>query len=356
MSFKQLIKAGCGWLYLNNPAGRHRLQGSGAILMLHRVVADDSRAALPHRASLCIGARAFEHLLLWLRQHFDCVPLAELLDAPGQAGQRPRLALTFDDGWRDNATQAFPLLKKHGVPASIFLSTDFIGSDRRFWWEALGETLWGSFGEAPRQQLAQRLRELQLAPPAALFESGAAHPRSHCLAQFLQQLKGLPAQTLQALADSCPVPAEPHALDWWQVRAMEASGLVRFGPHGASHAILTGLDGRDLADELCRSREALESHCQAPLPIYCYPNGDHDARVCDALRRAGYLRALGTHTGLLRAPLGDSLSLPRIGVSQQSAQRPNLLAWRLLQGARQQGRGSSLQPRLSECIADRSRP
>lgn len=335
MSLKLMIKAAAGWAYLNSPVGRGLLQRGGVILMLHRVLEDDARAALPHRASLCVGAGAFEHLLLWLRRHFDYVPLGELLDAPSIANGRPRLALTFDDGWRDNFTHAFPLLKKHGVPASIFLSTDFIGSDRNFWWEALGETLWGSFGDAARQRLARRLRELRLPPPDALFQPGTEQARSQCLAHFLQALKKMPAKQLQVLADGCPVSAEPHALNWWQVRAMEASGLVSFGPHGASHAILTDLDERSLAAELKRSRETLEARCRAPLPIYCYPNGDHDERVRDALRRAGYLRALGTQAGVVRAPMLEALSLPRIGVSQQSAQRPNLLAWRLLQGARQ---------------------
>ena len=336
MPFTQLIKAATGWLCLDTPAGRRLLRGTGTILMLHRVLAEDAQAALPHRNALCIGKPAFGNLLHWLERHFDCVPLTELLDPAAPANGPPRLALTFDDGWRDNALHAFPLLLQRGLPASIFLSTDFIGSPRRFWWEAIGETLWGSFGEEAREQLGARLRQ-HLNLPDELRTARSGQRRSQFLAQLLQRLKGLPATTLQELADSCPPPPEPHAMDWRQVQAMEDSGLVRFGPHGASHAILTNLDDDSLEAELRRSHEAIAAHCRRPLPVYCYPNGDHDARVCAALRRLGYSQALGTRPGLQRSRQAVSLSLPRIGVSHQVACRPALLGWRILQGVRRQG-------------------
>src|SRR5690606_11145700 len=159
MNLKQAIKAGADWCYLHNPLSR-RLQAEGVILMLHRVVADDREAALPHRRELCTGSQAFERLLRWLRSHFECVPLMQLLGPHAGPSERLRVALTFDDVWRDNATQAFPLLKRYQMPASIFLSTDFIGTRRHFWWESIGETLWGRHGAAAAAALRQRLEEM----------------------------------------------------------------------------------------------------------------------------------------------------------------------------------------------------
>ncbi len=334
MSIKQLIKSGAGWLYLHSPSGQRTLRGAGTILMLHRVLADERAAALPHRRALCIGVHSFEQLLHWLGAHFDCLPLHELLDPPRPRSGKPALALTFDDGWADNASQAFPLLLRQRIPASIFLSTDFIGTPRPFWWEAIGETLWGQFGAAPRAALAAALGELGQAPPAALFGQHPEQARSQALAHYLQQLKGLPASTLQALAERCPPAPSPHAMDWQQVRQLEDSGLVRFGPHGASHAILSRLDEACLHDELQRSHAALAAHCRAPLPVYCYPNGDHDARVRAAVERLGYHLALSTRPGL-HGGQGNPLALPRIGVCQASARQPALLGWRILQSLRQ---------------------
>ncbi|MBF8722418.1 polysaccharide deacetylase family protein [Pseudomonas guariconensis] len=333
MPIKTRIKQASGWLYFNLPSTRARLHSTGVILMLHRVLEDDSLAALPHRNELCLGPRAFERLLRWLSQHFECVTLLDLLQAPRPANGhgRPRVALTFDDGWRDNAVNAFPLLLRYRVPASIFLSTDYIGSRQRFWWESIGETLWGTRGEDARLALAELLRETGRPLPAAYFLSSRSHTRSQVLAHYLQSLKSLGQPTLQRMTDACPAEPVPQALDWHQVRQLEATGLVRFGPHGASHALLPELDEQRLGEELQRSHAALHEHCEHPLPVYCYPNGDHDDRVRSWVARHSYAYGLSTRQGLFRND-DDPLALPRIGVSQHTAACPSLLAWRIARG------------------------
>nr|BFD42126.1 polysaccharide deacetylase family protein [Pseudomonas sp. FFPRI_1] len=331
MTLKQSFKRVLGSAYLHS-LGRARLSDAGVVLMLHRVLADSSTAAKPHRAALCVGQKQFEQLLRWLRRHFDCVPLQQLLELPG--GDRPRVALTFDDGWRDNADIAYPLLERYEVPASIFLSTDFIGSHQGFWWESIGETLWQPGHGAALQPLLAQLQELQLTPPPSLLQPGTSDARSRALACYLQRLKGLAPETLQTLADSCPDTGAPQSLDWAQVKRLERSGLVRFGPHGASHGILTRLDAAALRADLLRSHATLREHCQAPLAVYCYPNGDHSPEVRAAVAELGYRYALGTRPGLIEAEGNPALALPRIDVSHASAAHPGLLAWRLLQGAR----------------------
>ncbi|QTH12579.1 polysaccharide deacetylase family protein [Pseudomonas corrugata] len=333
MSIKQVFKLTGGWLYLNTSLGRGPLRGAGVILMLHRVLGNDRAAELPHRNELCVGPEAFEHLLIWLQRYFECVPLMTLLLAdPATVPDRPRVALTFDDGWRDNAMNAFPLLRQYQVPASIFLSTDFIGSRQHFWWESIGETLWGSHGQVARLALIEHLQQAGRSLRVMLDDLDDER-RSLSLLHYLQSLKTLDPQTLSDLTDACPPGAQPQALDWTQVRMLEDSGLVRFGPHGASHAILTKLDDQRLHEELSRSRIALENACTQPLPVYCYPNGDHDERVRHQVAAHGFSFALGTEAGLYRND-GDPWNVPRFGVSQRNAQHPELLAWRIRRGAR----------------------
>jgi peptidoglycan/xylan/chitin deacetylase (PgdA/CDA1 family) len=332
MAIKQLLKRTSGWLYLNSSVGRQQLQGAGVILMLHRVLPNDRAASLPHRNELCVGPKAFGHLLAWLKRHFDCVPLMEILQPGSLRSERPKVALTFDDGWRDNAVNAFPLLQKYQVPASIFLSTDFIGSRQRFWWESIGETLWNSHGEQARRHLIECLQQLGQ-PLPVLCDDPDVQRRSLALLHFLQKLKTLSPGDLGRLTDECPKESLPQALDWQQVRSLEASGLIRFGPHGASHAILTGLDDQTLDQELTRSRQALLNGCNRPLPVYCYPNGDNDERVRQCVADHDFPFALGTGTGIYRGD-SDPLALPRFGVSQRTACNPDLLSWRIYRGAR----------------------
>ena len=73
MAIKQLLKRTSGWLYLNSSVGRNQLHGAGVILMLHRVLANDRAADLPHRKTVS-GPHSFEHLLVWLRKHSIACP------------------------------------------------------------------------------------------------------------------------------------------------------------------------------------------------------------------------------------------------------------------------------------------
>lgn len=329
MTVRSLLKQLVGGSWFASPLGRRSLRRRGTILMLHRVLASDAEAALPHRRALCVGAGAFERLLEWLSRHFDCVSIESLLSEPG--GGRPRVALTFDDGWRDNAEVAFPLLQRYQIPASVFLATDYIGSNRCFWWEALGETFWQRPDEA--SALVQALTELGVSVPPTVCIADPGAERSRAIGSLLQQLKGLPPQTLDELTRYCPSLHAGDGMSWQQVQYLEASGLVRFGSHGAGHAILTLLDKVALEDDLRRAAAALQQHCKAPLEVFCYPNGNHDARVRAAVSAQGYRYALATQPGLLG---GDSvaLALPRIDVSHDAAADPALLCWRLLQGVR----------------------
>ncbi|MDR1349438.1 MAG: polysaccharide deacetylase family protein [Zoogloeaceae bacterium] len=329
-TLKRLI----GRAYLASPLGHYALRQRGCILVLHQVVENDREAAWPHRRGTCIGHQAFERLLIWLRQRFQCVALEELLQQPD--GERPRMALTFDDGWRDNAELAFPLLQRHEIPASIFLSTDFIGDStqppRRFWWEAIADTLW----RTPQSPDALRIRDALWADgapmPVSLLRQEASNWRSLAIARYLQTLTRLPAEKLEAITALLPAPPSASTLDWAQVRALENSGLARFGPHGASHSILTRLDDAHLEAELTRSHTALRTHCRHPLSVYCYPNGDHDDRVRHAVAAFGYRYALSSQLGLIGAD-SMSMALPRINVGYVISGRPTQLAWSLFRGA-----------------------
>ena len=146
---------------MNKRAGIKRLRSraSGAIRRLRRFVPRGPQPAILmyHRIGtetfdpwgLAVAPERFEAQLQWLARARTILPLTEFAAMHRQANLPGKaVALTFDDGWRDNAANAFPLLQKHQVPASIFLSTDFIGSRQRFWWESLGDRTPGSLAIA----------------------------------------------------------------------------------------------------------------------------------------------------------------------------------------------------------------
>src|SRR5215813_30515 len=105
------------------------------ILTYHRVAETWDRTLDYSQPGMVVTDATFERQIAILKQHFEVVTLGALLPdgAHGTRRVRPRCVITFDDGWRDNYDRAFPILQRHGLPATVFLATDFIGSDRVFW-------------------------------------------------------------------------------------------------------------------------------------------------------------------------------------------------------------------------------
>ena len=332
MALRIFLKSLIGHVYLKT-VGKKHLSQSVTILMMHRVLANEEQADFAHRRSLCIGQHSFESLLIYLQHQFECIPLNQLFTALAPAS-KPRLVMTFDDGWSDNFYHAYPLLKKYQMPASIFLSTDLIDSPKKFWWEAIGEYLWQADDALKKSLFAKKLQQLNHPIPTCIFLNPAlSQERSLRLQVFLHRLKNLSPQNLESIVQLIP-PSQTHdTLTWEQVREMEASGLITFGPHGAAHHILTSLTPEELVADIERSKAALALHCQSPLKVYCYPNGNYNQAVVDAVTSAGYRAALTTEPGLV-ANNRSPFNLPRIDVGQYTAKHRGLLGWRLLQGVK----------------------
>jgi hypothetical protein len=112
--------------------------------MYHRVIPreDMSRAV---QAGMVVEPDTLDMHLKYLRDNFDIIPLSDLAsdrrdNSPGPRA-RPACVLTFDDGWRDFYDHAYPILQKHQAPATVFLPTDYIGTNRWFWTDRLGHLL-----------------------------------------------------------------------------------------------------------------------------------------------------------------------------------------------------------------------
>ncbi len=282
------------------------------ILLYHRIAEDPVDAQL-----LAVSPRRFDAHLRELKRQRRVVSLAELC-AELRAG-RPALdtaALTFDDGYADNLTHALPLLAAHGVPATIFVTSGMVGSDREFWWDALQRLFW-----SPR-------------PPAGQLAIGGRSPRTLSLAtpgdrllaydELCRVLKSLPPPEIEAIVDQLlaaggiRAAARPshRALSASELRALAASPLVEIGSHTVSHPSLAGLAAEAQQRELVESRRALEALVARPVRLLSYPFGtvaDFGAETQRLAAGAGYEAGIANVQGAVRPPL-DLFALPRLVV------------------------------------------
>ncbi|ANM31194.1 hypothetical protein ABI59_18885 [Acidobacteria bacterium Mor1] len=285
---------------------RRRSPGSYLILWYHRVN-DYAGEYMIDRTSRTL----FDRQMAWLERHFDVRPLDELvrLEQAGEPVPPRAVAITFDDGYEDNYSGAFPILKKRGLPATVFLTVGCIEDRRSLWFDRI---LY-AFRETEARSL-----ELPDGTQVAFADAAAKRRASR---QLLDELKRLPGEQRLEQVDAIvqqlvgvKADAVPHEmLSWDQVKEMTEHG-ISFGSHTMNHPILTRIPADEAAHELRESKRLMEERMGLEVPLFAYPNGkpaDFSETIKDQLRDAGYRAALTTVQGE-NTPRTDPLELRRV--------------------------------------------
>ena len=254
------------------------------ILTYHRVVPAEecARAQFP---ALVMPEQAFRRQMQWLSVHFEVTTVSDGLDrlARGHSGERPLAAVTFDDGYADNASRAAPILNELGMRGTFFLVHDFVVHGREQWFERVARSV-GISAQSVEHLKSMSTTEREQAVDAICGKTGA-HP-----------------------ADEVDGPMTRE-----QVLGLAAAGH-EIGSHTLTHPILTRSDDDSLQREVFDSKAELERWLGLPVRGFCYPNGDNDERVRSSVRAAGYSWACATAAGRNHAPL-VALGLQRIDVT-----------------------------------------
>jgi peptidoglycan/xylan/chitin deacetylase (PgdA/CDA1 family) len=253
--------------------------------------------------------------LEWLtRRRYRLVGVEEIVEA--QRGARPPIeravAFTMDDGYKDQGEIA-TLFGRYDCPVSIFLTTGFLDGSVVLWWDQLAEIL-----ERAEADVATEL-------PDGPLHIGPSDPRRPALRALEERCKAWTPDVRDAAiatiaaAVGTDVPDRPageaQPMTWHDARALEATGLVRFGPHTVSHPILRVLDGTQARDEIVGSWRRLEHELANPLPVFCYPNGravDFGQRDAALVREAGCVGALMAEAGYADPRSPDAFRIRRV--------------------------------------------
>jgi peptidoglycan/xylan/chitin deacetylase (PgdA/CDA1 family) len=284
--------------------GRGR-PGVGIVLMYHRVAEprDDPWG-------LCVSPCRFAEQMEALARGARTVPLAALPEAV--AAGRAAVAVTFDDGYADNLSAALPVLERHGIPATVFLATGWVGRPREFWWD---ELLWLVSAAPPR------------AGPVGLTLDGApcdwdgAAGREWLYRALWRRLRSLPYAEQQAALDALAAWAglprvvrpshRPLSAD--EAARLAASPLVEVGAHTVTHPPLAELPAARRAVEIAESQAACEAVAGRPVTSFAYPYGSYDAQSLETVRTAGFARGCTTVGGAVTRGAAP-LALPRVAV------------------------------------------
>ncbi len=288
---------------------RRLVKWSACILSYHRV---GPGTELPTDVPLTTPAD-FEQQVLYLRRHYRVMPLSRLGRAIREGQEVPRNAavITFDDGYRDNYLHAYPILKKHGVPATIFVATGHVDEGRPFWWDRVSCAL---LTTSEQKLESERLGSYDLSTTPRRWEAVATmdvrlkqmgdHEKNEAIEELVRKLG----------ADVPASVARDMILTWDDVREMAANGIT-FGSHTVHHPTLIGLPLEQARQEIVDSRRRIEEQTAQPCDTFAYPDGREgnvSAGVKAILAESGYVCAVYALPNRLVAPGADPYGLARV--------------------------------------------
>jgi len=291
-----------------------RLRPRAAILVYHRVA---HLEADPYK--LAVSPEHFAEQMEALRRHAAPLPLRELgWLLTGGRWPRRAVAVTFDDGYADNLYQAAPLLERYAIPATVFIVTGGLASQREFWWDEL-EYLSGLPGLPATLDLHVEGTELRW-PPAAAGEAPAGRVGS-LLDYLYDALLPLDLSTRERALDRLfawggakrETRATRRPLTSAEVAPLVRSGLIDVGAHTVSHPILSRAPLCEQRREIEDSRRVLEALSGTTIDRFAYPFGQrahYSDETIRLLKELGFVLACCNFPG----PVGrstDPYQLPR---------------------------------------------
>jgi peptidoglycan/xylan/chitin deacetylase (PgdA/CDA1 family) len=294
-----------------------------AILMYHGVSAESEFQGLRNAAQLHLPREDFIAQVRVLKKHRKVIAISDMVEGLRQGDDLSNtVALTFDDGYDNNLRVAAPILADHGMPASVYLATDHIGTEHWIWTDRIER----AFDHTSCTQLAlddgavlslasEEARRLALHATKRRLKQLSVADRDAALDRLCNQL---------GVADARPYD-DYRFLDWAQARQLVDAGF-EVGAHTVHHAILSRLPAEEAEREILQSRDAVVAGVGRCCPVFCYPNGkpeDVTPAVIDTCRRH-FAGALATTRGPARPE--DLYQLARIAAWGGSAE----LAWSLL--------------------------
>ena len=302
------------------------------ILLYHRVTELPSDPQL-----LCVSRQHFAEHLEILRKHGRPMRLQELTKTlQNGSSLRRRIVVTFDDGYADSLLNARPLLERYETPATVFVTSGYVGQEREFWWDELDRLFLqdGKLPDALRIVINGHTHEWHLGAPADcsqhshrgdgtwnVEEKRDPAPRQRVYRSLCDLLRPLPERDQRTILETLVAwagvervcrpthrPLRPH-----EVFQLAAGGLVEVGSHTLTHPVLSGLPEATQRYEIERSKAQLEEMVGQPVGSFAYPYGtrsDYTTQTVVAVRAAGFDRACSNFAGTVRRG-SDPWQLPR---------------------------------------------
>jgi len=246
-----------------------------AVVNFHRIIEDNQNGFLFKSHTIHHHVKLFEREMAFINKWFNIISMDELIDQIKKKKNfdKPTMAITFDDGYRDNYTLAYPILKKYDLPAIIYLVSGLIGTSQRAWLDEVDFALLNT-------------KENKLKFPSLLGEKTlnilSTQDKQKANILIGEKLKRVENESkfklIDELFDRLKVKRNIYSendrvmMNWEEAKEM-SDNKISFGAHTVSHPILTQLPLDEAKKEISTSKQVIEKELNTPVNHFAFPNG-----------------------------------------------------------------------------------
>jgi peptidoglycan/xylan/chitin deacetylase (PgdA/CDA1 family) len=263
--------------------------GQLTVLNYHRIDDVSSESFCTYKPNVSASPEMFALQMDYVKKAYNVISVGHLADwLQGKQTLPPRAAIiTFDDGYFDNLAYAFPVLRDRGLPAVIFVTTDYMGGSRPFYWDYVAYCIY-------------RTKKDRVRMPSGTYVSwNDSLSRDKVINAWVQSAKYLStderARVVDDLSGDLDVAVAENAfeglyLTWDQIRELSELG-IEFGAHTVTHPILTKTPLLQVEKELSGSRRRVLDETGKPVVSFAYPNGgasDFSSDVVGLVGKTGF--------------------------------------------------------------------
>lgn len=286
-----LLMSGCFWW------AKRQLRRRGAVLVLtfHRVLDQTGYRHTSSLPAIVIRRRTFAKLAAHVARKYEAVSFGQAAEsAPGKI----RVMFTFDDGWEDTYTNALPVMRARGLPATLFVCPGLIERTLPFWPEVVSALL----ARAPSP-----VNRAETESVIEMLKTYSTEQREQFIARLYEK---------HAEAYGTGIYDGDKTVSWQDIREMAAAG-VSVGCHTNTHQILTIVPPETARREIRDSKRAIESALGQPCDLFAYPNGNTSPETRRMLADEGFAAAFTTERGAWTSEC-DRMAIPRLNISEAS--------------------------------------
>lgn len=294
-----------------------RFVGHGKLIVLnyHRIHPGATTATTPFDEGVfSTNADQFFRQMKWLKRHAQILSEQDLVDqmtakkSADRKSHGPSVVITFDDGYRDNYSVAFPILRSLQIPAFFFICTEMIRERKLRWWDVLAYLI----KKSPKPTLVVHEREHDL-----------RSDRRKVIEDLQSRMKQLPyeqiSNDLRMLSEASEIDLpsgdlqDRELMTQEQIREMAEHGMA-IGSHTHTHRALSSCDDRLCQSELSVSKELLEQTTGLPVQSISYPFGLHQyipLSIQEMAGRCGYKLGFTSNFGINYLRQANNMALNR---------------------------------------------